>query len=92
MSNIPLARDMIEAVIQCIDVPSLKRQLRKAVSLMTREKYIRHARPVSQVITDEMKAKVHKLHENLNLTETDIARRTGLRNAGRVSEILNGKR
>ena len=47
MSNIPLARDMIEAVIQCIDDPSLKRQLRKAVSLMTREKYIRHARPVS---------------------------------------------
>jgi len=59
---------------------------------MTREKYVRHARLVSQEITDAMKRKVHKLSENLNLTETDIARRCGLRNAGRVSEILNGKR
>ena len=92
MSNIPQARLLVSRVISFINDGEARRILKEALALMTREKYIRHARLVSQEITPEMKRRVRKLSKDLNLTETDIARRTGLRNAGRVSEILNGKR
>lgn len=92
MSNIPRARELVYQVIQRIDDKNLKQKLINALGMMTREKYIRNAHPVHQLITDRMKRRVHRLNSNLNLTQTDIARKVGLRNAGRVSEILNEKR
>lgn len=92
MSNIPKARKLIEQVLPYITDRKIKRTLARALSLMTRAKYIRHAHPVAQVITPAMKRKARKLNHNLNLTQVDIARIVGLRNQARVSEILNGKR
>jgi hypothetical protein len=92
MSNIPRARELVSQVIQRIDDKNLKQKLINALGMMTRAKYIRKARPVHQEITDAMRRKVWKLNPNLNLTQVDIARRTGLRNPARVSEILNEKR
>ena len=92
MSNIPKARGIIIAIIMNTKRKKLKRQLGKALALMTRAKYVRHAYPVRQVITPTMKRAVRKLNPNLHLTQVDIARRVGLRNQARVSEILNGKK
>ena len=92
MSNIPKARAFVrQAMMLCTD-HRVNRKLAKALALMTRSKYVRHAYPKSDCITAKQKRKVRRLSLDLNLTQTDIARLAGLRNAGRVSEILNGRR
>lgn len=92
MSNIPKARELIRQAAMLTSNKRVKRKLAKALALMTRAKYIRLARPRTELITARQKRLVRRLNPDLNLTQTDIALRAGLRNAGRVSEILNGKR
>lgn len=92
MSNIPKARELIEAIVEYVKDEQIRYTLYRALKLMKREPYIRRARPVRQVITAKMRRGIHKLNPDLNLTQVDIARRVGLRNQARVSEILNEKR
>jgi len=92
MSNIPKARELVMQAIMLTTDSRVRLKLAKALALMKRAKYIRHAHPVAQVITARHKRLVRKLNPNLNLTQAEIARRVGLRNQARVSEILNGKR
>ena len=62
------------------------------MKLVRRQSPIRRARPVHVKITAGIRKQVAELSQNAKLTQWDIARRVGLRNGGRVSEILNGKR
>jgi hypothetical protein len=64
----------------------------EAMGLIKRQTPIRRARPVRVEITSEMREQIERLSRDKRLTQADIARRVGLRNGGRVSEVLNGKR
>lgn len=77
------AQDLID------EANDLFKQARK---LSIRASPVRRARQQEIAITEDVRDKVHALAGNRALTEHDIARRVGLRNGGRVSEILNGKR
>lgn len=49
--------------------------------------------PVERIeIDDDIRAEVIDLAKHRKMTMHDIARKVGLRNGGRVSEILNDKR
>jgi len=90
MSDIAQARELIEQVLNFIPplpVPA-QRKLRQALVLMWREPPVRRAPAKPTIIT----AKIRKLVKDLNntgLTEHQIAERVGLRNGGRISEILH---
>jgi len=63
----------------------------EALALMTRKPAVRRAYEETVTITPAIRRKVMRLAEDKSLTIADIARLVGLRNGGRVSEILNGK-
>lgn len=92
MSNIPQARAILEEVIDYTDDYNIKRRLGKALQLMHRVTEIRRASEVRQVINSEMRAKVRNLVHTTDLTMHQVATKVGLRNGGRVSEIMHGKR
>lgn len=92
MSNIPQARAILEEVIDYTDDYNIKRRLGKALQLMHRVSEIRRASEVRQVINSEMRAKVRNLVHTTDLTMHQVATKVGLRNGGRVSEIMHGKR
>ena len=93
MSNIPRARAILERLLASHELgPRAEREVQKAVALMTREKACRRAPEQPQKIDSEMRQRVKVLARTTNLTMTEIARRVGLRNSGRVSEIMHGKR
>jgi ATP phosphoribosyltransferase regulatory subunit HisZ len=97
MSNMTRARELMDKArakrrrgMELFDeADELDAEARK---LTFREPSVRRAREVETDITDEMREKIAILARNRSLTMHDIARRVGLRNGGRVSEILNGKR
>lgn len=84
MSDIPSAReDLRRALIL----------LRRALSNMTRAKATRRAKTIRHPISEKEKALVIRLSQkHPNMTIHQIANRAGLRNSGRVSEILQGRR
>ena len=92
MSDIPRAREIIEAILKIVELnPIVRRELHKALALMTREKHIRRARGTRCKIDVSMRRKIR----NLSLTDMtmhEIADQVGLHNIGRVSEVLNRKR
>jgi hypothetical protein len=67
--------------------------MRAAMRLMTREPPIRKGTKHRKVpVTPAMRVEILRLARDPNLTIHEIGNRVGLRNSGRVSEILNGKR
>lgn len=92
MSDIPRARDLLAGILRNYTLPAgATETIEKAIGLMTREPAIRRARAEEIEITPAVKDRVRGLSQD-GYSQADIARITGLRNGGRVSEILNGKR
>lgn len=97
MSNVVRARELLELAEQkraeamelLEDANVMSLQARK---LMYREPQVRRARAATVHITDEMREEIERLKKDRRLTQADIARKVGLRNGGRVSEVMHGKR
>ena len=87
MAQIERKRNVIRDIEDEID--ALHRQ---ALKLMVREPAVRRARGETVPITDDMRDEIERLSKNKRLTMHDIGRKVGLRNGGRVSEVLTGKR
>jgi hypothetical protein len=82
MSDIVKARDFIATAKHCLQL---------AEALMTREPAVKKA-PAKRIrITDAVRAQVKTLAAE-GKSNHEIAEIVGLRNGGRVSEILTGKR
>ena len=106
MSDVPQARDELEIALNRLDdlqewvngtqrhIDLTRQQVVRALSLMTREPAVRCAKRKHHVrITKELIREVISLAQNSpDMTIHDIADVVGLRNSGRVSEILTGKR
>ena len=92
MSNIPRAREILAIVLAHgeIDAAS-RRQITRALRFMTRESPVRRSKPRHMPITADMRRQIRRLADS-DMSQYDIAERVGLRNAGRVSEVLSGKR
>ncbi|UYO50289.1 hypothetical protein KQX64_06865 [Rhodopseudomonas palustris] len=91
-SNIPRARELIAAIVANYPAStSAHKQAKAALRLMTRAAPIKRTRGARIEITDAMRRRVRRLAE-AGTSHHDIAVAVGLRNAGRVSEILRGKR
>lgn len=73
------------------DLAQIRRQVRRAIGLMVREPPCRRVcvRPIR--VNKAQRRRVHALRHS-DLTMHEIANITGIKNMGRVSEILNGKR
>ena len=93
MSEIIKARDIIGTILRegVMDYTS-RRRLHRALALMYRETPVRRAKARRVVIDARKRRAVHRLAENTDMTEHDIAQAVGLRNGGRVSDVLNGRR
>lgn len=96
MSNIPLARSRLADILVRFGsddiTPKARREIKKIIPLLHREKFIRRAKAHRTRITKAMRNEVHRLARTTNLTYHQIATRVGLGNTGRVSEVLHGKR
>tara|TARA_R110000796_G_scaffold59492_2_gene137235 strand:+ start:268 stop:558 length:291 start_codon:yes stop_codon:yes gene_type:complete len=91
MSNIPLARQILQSATTMGDIRDMRVAIEKALKHMTREAYTRKARPVSRFVTDQVKTTIRNWAlENPDTPMQDIAVMFGV-NIGRVSEILAGK-
>ena len=73
------------------DLLQIRRQVRKAIGLMIREPRIRQAPSKPKIITPATRKYIFKLART-DHTIHEIANLTGIRNNGRISEVLNGKR
>jgi hypothetical protein len=92
MSNIPAARKLLKAALESHRTKSQMRALiTHALFRMTREKAVTHARKKPIKITQYMRRMV-RVYAAQGKSQAVIARKVGLANAGRVSEILHGKR
>jgi DNA-binding NarL/FixJ family response regulator len=92
MSNIPRARDLLAGVLRNYSLPTgAAATITKAVSLMVRKSPVKRATAVRPKIDRSVRAEVQRLARQ-GLSNHEIAQATGLRNGGRVSEILTGKR
>jgi len=81
------AKDLQRATAEILDL------LENSLKYMFREPPIRRARAHKTVVTPELRDAVRKLARRYpNMTTQDIAVKVGLRNAGRVSEILRNRR
>jgi hypothetical protein len=91
------ARELIDEAVakqnQAMELLEEAKELyAEAKALTYRASPIRRA-PVERVyIDDDIRAEVIDLAKRKKMTMHDIARKVGLRNGGRVSEILNDKR
>jgi uncharacterized protein YdeI (YjbR/CyaY-like superfamily) len=84
MSDIVEARELIELA---------QRMLERAHKMMTREPPARKKAAPKQIrITEAIRTQVKTLAAEGSKTNHQIAEIVGLRNAGRVSDILHGKR
>ena len=93
MSNIPAARTLLIAALngKRRTKVELLIHIRGALALMTRVPAVTHARSKPVKITRAVRQRVQALAK-LGWSQTEIARKCGLHNSGRVSEILHGKR
>jgi len=91
-SNIPRARAIITFVLDTYpNLPKKARnQLANALRDMHREPYAQRMAPIRQPITEKMRRRIFKLQGKHTLHS--IANIVGLRNSGRVSDVLHGKR
>lgn len=97
MSDIPRARmllnhaaDIRRQIARLLD--ELDTVEAKALELLDRVRPVRRATPIHVEKTDEMIAQVHQLSRDPDLTMHEISDMVGLRNGGRVSEILKRPR
>jgi hypothetical protein len=87
------ARNLIYEVLNtCTLDTRAKSLLQLALDETWREPSVRQAPRLRMQITEETKAQVRSLARSTDMTMVQIADRVGLRNQGRVSEILNNKR
>jgi hypothetical protein len=90
MSNLIVARKLLQ------NARTLHKQaddlVRDAMKLMRREPPIRKSKPKRVAVTEGMRREIFRLAKNKDLSIHEIGNRVGLRNSGRVSEILNEKR
>lgn len=92
MSNIPRARDMVAFVLAECEICDVARQsLKLALADMTRKKALRHAPARYVRRTPQIEREVCRLADFTPLTTTEIAAKVGLRNGGRVTEILQDR-
>lgn len=91
MSDIPRARDLLNQIETMTDLTMIKRQVRIALSWMVRAQRIRRAPSRPVIITAATRKYIRKLART-DHTIHEIANLTGVRNSGRISEVLNGKR
>jgi hypothetical protein len=87
------ARMLIATVMdECVIDARARSLLEVALNETWRAPSVRQAPKLPMRITDEVKTQVRALAYSTDMTMGQIADRVGLRNQGRVSEILNGKR
>jgi hypothetical protein len=92
MSNIPLARGLLKTALQSKKTKiQMETFIRLALWHMTRVKAVTRARKKPVKITAFIRKRVRFLAAQ-GKSQAAIARKVGLSNAGRVSEILHGKR
>ncbi|HEY2530297.1 MAG TPA: hypothetical protein VGJ20_20565 [Xanthobacteraceae bacterium] len=91
MSDIPRARELLQEVEHMTDLLQIRRQVARALPLMIRERPSRHAPGRPTIITPATRKYIHKLART-DHTIHEIANLTGIRNNGRISEVLTGKR
>jgi hypothetical protein len=92
MSDIPAAREALKEAKKIKDLPQDARNLiNKALRLMWRDKAIRRAPGKPSNIGILKRAQIRHLARTTNMTMHQIAMSVGVRNSGRVSEVLNGK-
>jgi hypothetical protein len=91
MSDISQARLLLHEVERMTDLLQIRRQVRRAIGLMTREPPCRRAPSRPTIITPATRKYIHKLART-NHTIHEIANLTGVYNMGRISEVLTGKR
>jgi hypothetical protein len=93
LEKIPRARQLIAEVMQHtgVDAPA-KLKLGQALTLMRRKPAAHRGEAEPEEITPEIKAEVLRLARTTRLTYHQIADAVGLRNIGRISEIVNGLR
>jgi ribosomal protein L13 len=97
MSDIVEARRLIaEAQLKRAEAMALQREAdamtARAVKMMVRKSPVRRANARRVFITDDMEQSIHAMAKDPRLTMHDIGIKVGLRNGGRVSEVLTGKR
>lgn len=92
MSDIPRARELIEEALDLGTMdPEARQLIGEALELMYRERPVRRAPAKPVRLTYDVRREIHRLART-KLTMNEIARMTGVRNQGRISEVLNGKR
>lgn len=93
MSNIPKARELLQAILDdnIIDQAATKR-IKAAMKLLTRESPLRKSK-ISVRLTDEHKTAIRKYaKENPDWSYAQIGRAAKVPNIGRVSEVLRSQR
>jgi len=87
------ARRLITEVIETCAIDARANSLlRKALQETWRAPAVRQAPRLPMRISDDTKAQIRALAYSTDMTMGQIAERVGLRNQGRVSEVLTGKR
>jgi hypothetical protein len=92
--KVPRARDMLWEVIQQKHgyvPPAVCRVLKMALILMFREKAVRRVSGTPHKITMGERILIKRLART-DLTMVEIANRVGIKNQGRISEVLTGQR
>jgi hypothetical protein len=93
MSNIPEARIALHGLLSRDDLPEeVVRTLIYAIGLMTRASPVKIAPRKRQDISEEKRREIIRLANETGMTMHQIANKVGIRNMGRISEILTGKR
>lgn len=91
MSNIPQARELLNEVEHMTNLLDIRRQVRRAIGLMTRAHRVRRVSGRPTLITPQTRKYILKLART-DHTMHEIANLSGIYNMGRISEVLNGKR
>ena len=91
MSDIPKARGLLHEIERMTNLQQIRAQVRRALFHMVRAPRIRRAPSKPTNITPQVRKYIFKLART-DHTIHEIANLTGVRNTGRISEVLNGKR
>ncbi len=92
MADVPMAREILKLVLSRAGLKQNDRaDIQTALNLMTRASPVKRSKAKAVNITPKLRRQVTHLAA-AGLSHHVIAEATGLRNGGRVSEILNGKR
>lgn len=90
-SNIPKARLNLQLALLTREIREVRKYIKNAMKMMTRDTPISRAKGKRQKITMAMRKQVIALSKT-GMSQHQITSKVGLSNAGRVSEILRKKR